>query len=138
VQIVNDPLGGPGFSSADQSGYSPGHQSRIRINPFSAPGVPITPDYAGFLLVAEVAELIVGFFGWDGGSGQGEALSRVMAEELHPASTSNFVNSWLSWPRPRPDWISRNEPHDPPAGGISPVGDLDPIRVALVRQGGSC
>src|SRR5262245_38631290 len=86
IQIVNDPLGGPGFSSADNNGSSPGRQSRIRINPFSAPGVTISDDYAGFVFVAEMAELIMGFNAWDAGSSQGEALSRVMAEELHPRS----------------------------------------------------
>src|SRR4051794_17285679 len=65
IQIVNDPLGGPDFSSADQNGHSPGRQSRIRINPFSAPGVTITNDHAGLVFVAEMAELIMGFYGWD-------------------------------------------------------------------------
>jgi hypothetical protein len=34
------------------------------------------------------------------------------------------VNAWLGWPRPRPDWISKNEPAD---NGIFQRGDLDPI-----------
>lgn len=62
VQIVNDPINGPGFSSADNNGHFPGRQSRIRINSFSAPGVTITPDYTGFAFVAEMAELIMGFY----------------------------------------------------------------------------
>jgi hypothetical protein len=123
VQIVNDPLNGPGFGEANNNGQFPGHQSRIRINPFSAANVQITDDFAGFLFVAEMSELLMGFYGWDGGSSQGEALSRVMAEDLHPASSFNFVNTWLSWPRPRPDWISRNEP----ASGPVVRGDFDPI-----------
>ena len=124
VQILNDPAHfGPGFGAADQNGHFPGRQSRIRINPFSAADVKITDDYAGFVFVAEMAELLMGFYGWDAGSSQGEALSRVMAEELHPASTSNFVNAWLRM-RPRPDWINRNEPSQ---GGIAPHGDRDPI-----------
>lgn len=124
IQIVNDPPGGPGFSGGDNNGHFPGEQSRIRINPFSAPGVTITSDHAGFVFVAEMAELIMGFYAWDAGSSQGEALSLVMAEELHPTSTSNWVNPWLSWPRPRPDWISRNEPA---SDGITPRGDRDQI-----------
>jgi hypothetical protein len=123
IQIVNNPLGGPGFSSADNNGYSPDRQSLIRINPFSAPGVTISDDQAGFLFVAEMAELIMGFYAWDAGSSQGEALSRVMAEELHPSSTSNWVNLWLNWPRPRPDWITKNEPPD----GAFMRGDVDQI-----------
>jgi hypothetical protein len=121
VQVVNNPLGGPGFSSADNNGHFPGRQSIIRINPFSAPGVTISDDFAGFAFVAEMAELIMVSYAWDAGSSQGEALSRVMAEELHPSSTLNFVNQWLSWPRPRPDWINNNEPSD----GIIVRGDLD-------------
>jgi len=123
IQIVNDPLGGPGFSSADNNGHFPGRQSRIRINPFSAPGVRISDDFAGFAFVAEMAELIMGFYAWDAGSSQGEALSRVMAEELHPSSTSNWVNLWLNWPRPRPDWITKDEPPD----GAFMRGDVDQI-----------
>ena len=97
----------------------------IRINPFSTSGVTITNDFAGFLFVAEMTELVmVAFYDMDPGSSQGEALSRVMAEELHPASTFNWVNDWLSWPRPRPDWISRNAPAD---GGIFGRGDLNPV-----------
>lgn len=124
VQIVNDPLGGPGFGGGDQNGHFPGNQSRIRINPFSSVGVAITNDYAGMVFVAEMAELIMGLYAWDAGSSQGEALSRVMAEELHPASASNWVNLWLSAGRPRPDWIAQNAP---PNGGIFGRGDLNQI-----------
>ena len=107
VQIVAVP-GGPGFASADNNGFFPGNLSRIRINPFAAPGVAISNDYAGFVFVAEMAEILMGFYGWDAGSSQGEALSRIMAEVLHPASTQDFVSTWLSIGRPRPDWISHN------------------------------
>jgi hypothetical protein len=122
VQIVNDPTG-PAYGGADNSGFSTNRQSVIRINPFARANTPIADDYAGFLFVAEMAEILMGFYRWDTGSSQGEALSRVMAEELHPASTSNFVNVWLGFPRPRPDWITRNEPAD----GPFIHGDLDPI-----------
>ncbi len=48
----------------------------------------------------------------------------MLAEELHPASTANFVNIWFAGTRPRPDWIS----HDQVGGvGIIPPGDRDPI-----------
>ncbi len=123
VQVLNIPLG-PAFASADNNGFGPGRQSRIRINPFAAANTQITDDYAGFVFIAEMSELIMGFYGWNEGSGQGEALSRVMAEELHPASTSNFVNTWLAFSSPRPDWINKDE-----VGGVGlvPRGDLDPI-----------
>jgi hypothetical protein len=124
VQIINNPLGGPPFASADNNGFRLGQRSQIRINPFSAAGVTITNDYAGMVFVAEMAEILMGGYNWDLSSSQGEALSRVMAEELHPASATNWVNSWLGWPRPRPDWISRNEFTTP---GIFVRADLDPV-----------
>jgi hypothetical protein len=124
VNIVNDPLKLPGMGGAQNFGFSPGRPSLILINAFSSPNVAITADFAGFLFVAEMSELLMGFYGWDAASSQGEALSRVMAEELHPVSSSNFVNTWLGWPRPRPDWISRSETD---VGGLSGRGDLDPI-----------
>jgi hypothetical protein len=123
VRVLNDPINGPGFNSAKQFGMAFPRQSVIMINPFSALNVAITPDYAGFLFVAEMSELLMGFYGWDAASSQGEALSRVMAEELHPASTSNFINLWLGSGRPRPDFISRNQLS---IGGIV-RGDLEVI-----------
>ena len=121
VQILNDAQG-PGFGAGDNNGFIPGEQSRIRINPFSAPGVRITDDYAGFVFSAEAAELLMGSFGWDAGSSQGEALSRVMAETLHPASTAVWIDLWMRFPSPRPDYISQNAPHD---GGVFGPGDLN-------------
>jgi hypothetical protein len=123
VRIVNNTLTGPGFGGGMNDGHSPGRQSVIQINPFSAPNTQITDDYAGFIFVAEMSEVLMAFYGWDAGSSQGEALSRVTAEEIHPASSSNFVNSWLGWPRPRVDWIGRNEP---PINSFG-RGDLDVI-----------
>jgi hypothetical protein len=37
IQIVNDPTKLPGFAGGNNDGFSPGRQSIIRINPFSAP-----------------------------------------------------------------------------------------------------
>jgi hypothetical protein len=123
IQVLNDPAG-PAFSNADNNGHSPGRQSRIRINPFSAVATQITDDFAGFVFIAEMSELIMGDYGWNEASSQGEALSRVMAEELHPASTFNFVDSWLAGRSPRQDWINRDQVG---GGGLVPPGDRDPI-----------
>ncbi|MBV8689120.1 MAG: hypothetical protein JOZ59_03330, partial [Candidatus Eremiobacteraeota bacterium] len=113
IQVLNDPVNGPPLASGKNTGFHgtdiPRVASVIQINPYSAPGVQITDDFAAFVFVAEMAEILAGIYGWDLSSSQGEALSRVMAEELHPASASVWVNPWLSLPRPRPDWISRNE-----------------------------
>ncbi|MEO8111883.1 MAG: hypothetical protein ABI594_17680 [Ginsengibacter sp.] len=123
VQVINDPAG-PAFSSADNNGFGPGRVSRIRVNPFSNPGVRITDDFANFVFVAEMAEILMVMYGWDAGSSQGEALSRVMAEELYPKSGSNWVNAWLGFGEPRPDFISKNELSLP---NTFVRGDLDPI-----------
>jgi hypothetical protein len=119
VLIINDPSGivykppGPGFGGADNIAHNlGGPPARIRINPFSSAGVTITDDYAGFVLVAELAELIMVWYNWDAASSQGEGLSRVMAEELHPQSSSNWVNLWLNR-RPREDDISKNMGTEP-------------------------
>ena len=126
IHLINDPAKGPALGGAQNFGFSLGSQSLILINPFSSPTLTITDDYAGFVFVAEMAEILMSFYGWDAGSSQGEALSRVMAEQLHPASTKDFVSAWLNLQgRPRPDWISQNEP-EIVVGGITPRGDLDP------------
>jgi len=123
VQLLNSPAtGAPGIGGADNNGQGPGKVSLIRINPLTAAGGPITADFAAFLFVAEMSEILMSFYNCDAITSQGEALSRVMAEELHPASSANFVNTWTSFPEPRPDWINKNE-------GLTPLarGDLDPI-----------
>jgi hypothetical protein len=122
LQVINNSVGGPGFASADNNGVAPGRLTVIRINPYAKPNVQITDDYAAFAFVAEMAEVLMSFYGWDAGSSQGEALSRVMAEELHPASAPNSVNTWLSFSDPRPDWITSNEQKT-----SFVIGDRDPI-----------
>ncbi|HKV95475.1 MAG TPA: hypothetical protein VJW20_23220 [Candidatus Angelobacter sp.] len=117
---------GPGFGEANNSGYTQGRQSVITINPFSSPGTALTPDFAGFAFVAEMAELLMIFLDWDAGSSQGEALSRVMAEELHPSSATNFVGQWTAFPSPKPDWISVNSPAADP-GLIVVRGDQNQV-----------
>ena len=67
VQIVNNTLTGPGFGGGMNNGYSPGRVSVIQINPFSALNTQITDDYAGFVFVAEMSELLMSFYGWDAG-----------------------------------------------------------------------
>ena len=124
VRILNDQVNGPGFNTAANFGFNIGQQCLIIINPFSANAVRISDDSAGFLFVLEMSELLMGFYGWDAGTSQGEALSHVSGDITHPASANNVVDQWLSWPRPRPDWISRNEG---PAGAFTVRGDLDPI-----------
>lgn len=132
VLIVNDQENGPPYGFAENYGYTLNVQSEIHINPFSAEGVAVTPDGAAYLFVLELAELLMLFWGWDRASSQGEALSRVMGEELHPASAGNSVTPWTTLPSPRPEWISRNETTPPNIPGEPPPsvrGDTDPIPI---------
>lgn len=103
VQIVNDSTFGAGLNS----GFQTGRESWMKINTFAQPGVPITDQFSRFVFVAEMAEQLMGFYGWGPGNSQGEALSIVMAQELYPDQPSSLVNTWLGWPRPRPDFISK-------------------------------
>lgn len=103
---------------ADNTGFRVGHQSIVHISAISLAGYEISDDFARFLFVAEVAELLMQFYGWNPGSSQGEALSRILAEELYPSSaydsrygTAPWVNAWMN-SNPRPDWITKNEAFD--------------------------
>jgi hypothetical protein len=107
-----------GANNSGRPGWSPG--SIIRINAFSPSGAPITADYARFLFIAELSEQIMQFYNWDPSTGRGEALSRLMAEQLFPdagydtkssVSPAPWVNDWLSQ-NPRPDFLSNEDPSD--------------------------
>ncbi|MFJ3248493.1 hypothetical protein [Streptomyces sp. NPDC086782] len=74
-------------------------------------------EYARFLFVAELAEVLMDFtsFGWWRGSSDGEALSIILGTELHPVGYSqvnNFPRSkaWLN--SDRPNWVDANERTD--------------------------
>ena len=56
----------------------------IRVGAINAAGGQISDDYARFLFVAELAEVLMRAYGWNPGDSRGEALSRVMAEESIP------------------------------------------------------
>lgn len=132
VLVLNDLQNGPPYGFAENYGYTRGVQSEIQINPFGAKDVAVTPDGAAYLFVLELAELLMTFWGWDAGSSQGEALSRLMGEELHPAAAGNSVDPWTLLPSPRPDWISQNKTTPPTLPGEPPPfvrGDTDPIPI---------
>ena len=98
IQVVDQPADTPANQwpqrgGARNTGYSPGHVSYIRINPVSPSGSPITDDFARFLFVAEMAEQIMGFYGWNLAHSQGEALSRILAELFYPASAYDAASS---------------------------------------------
>ncbi len=66
------------------------------------------------LFVAELSEVgqAAQNGGWDCGSSNGEALSRVHAETAHPGVLDGYSTAaaWLD--SPRADWISKSEPTD--------------------------
>ena len=71
------------------------------------------PNEINMLDVAEEVEVFEAFSnGWDCGATNGEALSRALAEELHPTSDPAFiiVSSWLN--SKRADYITSNLPTD--------------------------
>ncbi len=100
----------------------------IYINVTSGTGANITLDYARFLFIAEMAEQLMVVYNYvPGGNLQGahrgEALSRIMAEELFPAQASVWVNAWLN-SSPRLDYIDANPAPTPTLPQLG--GDSDP------------
>lgn len=105
-------------------GYDSGQSSRIVVSGTFAPSPPvphqagIRDEFACLVFVAELAEILMDFtgYGWNRGSSAGEALSTVMATELHPigyyaSGSGPRVNPWLN-SNPRPDWVSTTEGTD--------------------------
>lgn len=94
------------------------------INGDYAPAKPdwqtanVRAEFARLLFVAELAEIMMDAKrnGWDRGSSAGEALSIVLATELHPtgyytaAGGAPRVNAWLK--SDRPNWVLRTEGSD--------------------------
>ena len=126
IQVLDQPASldsksWPPRGGANNNGRVPfGGIGFIRINPLSPSGTSITDDFARFLFVAEMAEQMMYFYGWDAASCQGEALSRILAELLYPApaydaassvSVAPWINQWLN-ASPRPDRISTDLPKD--------------------------
>lgn len=66
------------------------------------------------LIIAEEVEVWSGVqnAGWDCGGGNGEALSRVLAEEFYTSALDDYATApdWLS--HGRPDWVTRNRTSD--------------------------
>jgi len=72
----------------------------IHIGAIDGSGGSISDDFARFLFVAELAEVLMRAYGWNPGDSRGEALSRVMAEEAYPTQAylkggAPWVNAWI-------------------------------------------
>ncbi|HEU4671787.1 MAG TPA: hypothetical protein VFS32_02700 [Candidatus Limnocylindrales bacterium] len=79
---------------------------------------PNRDEYARFVFVAELAEILMDFtgYGWNRGASNGEALSIFLATSLHGGAyyrtvSGPRVNQWLN-ANPRPDWIDATEGTD--------------------------
>src|SRR5260370_14772301 len=55
----------------------------INIGAIDGAGNEISDDYARFLFIAELAEVLMLSYGWEPAISSGEALSRVMAEQFY-------------------------------------------------------
>lgn len=86
----------------------------INIGAINSAGNEISDDYARFLFVAELAEVLMLSYGWKPAASSGEALSRVMAKQLYPAQAyteggAPWVNAWFSDPSRRYTYLVQDE-----------------------------
>ena len=131
---VHVPAPGSG-GGASNYGFERDQSSRIFINgtfnPVGPPNIPpdaliprppdpgyIRQEYARFLFVAELAEILMDFTGgaWGRGDSSGEGLSIFLGTLLHPdgyyGAITPRVNSWLNTDRPNQNWVGSTEPSD--------------------------
>lgn len=129
---VHVPVVGAGASNY---GFERDQSSRIFVNgTFNPVGPPnISPDelvprppnpgyvrdeFARFLFVAELAEILMDFTGaaWGRGDSSGEGLSIYLGTLLHPdgyyGAVTPRVNSWLNADRANQNWIGATERTD--------------------------
>ena len=89
----------------------------INIGAIDGAGNEISDDYARFLFIAELAEVLMLSYGWEPAISSGEALSRVMAEQFYPAQAygegnAPWVNAWFSDPSRVYTYLVQNEHTD--------------------------
>lgn len=100
VEVV-DLVKNRGGANNDSSGGTVHSFFTIRVGAINSSGGPITDDFARFLFVAELAEVLMIAYDWVPNDSRGEALSRVMAEELYPSrgyaeGGAPWVTGWLA------------------------------------------
>ena len=112
IWVHVDSVGG----GASNNGYTSDQSPQIFVLDTAQPAV--RAEYARFLFVAELAEILMDFtgYGWNRSSSSGEGLSIVMATELHGSgyygsNQGPRVQNWLN-ANPRPDWVSSTEQTD--------------------------
>lgn len=107
VQVVDLIDNRGGANNSHTGSVHPFHT--IKIGAINSSGGEISDDFARFLFIAELAEVLMLAYGWNPGVSSGEALSRVMAEQLYPAQASTVVNAWFSDPARRYTYIVQDE-----------------------------
>ena len=73
------------------------------------------PDFVNALVVAEEDEVFMANFGrgWDCGASNGEGLSRVLSNELHPGTEPpDFVSAPVWLDHGRPNFVNETDPTD--------------------------
>jgi len=112
IWVHVDSIGG----GASNNGYDSSQSPRIFVLDTAQPAV--RDEFARFLFVAELAEVLMDFtgYGWNRSFSSGEGLSIVMATELHGSGyyVSNKgprIQNWLN-ASPRPNWVSVTEQSD--------------------------
>ncbi len=105
VQVV-DLITNRGGANNSSTGGTVHPFHTIQIGAINAAGGPVSDDFARFLFVAELAEVLMRAYGWNPSDSRGEALSRVIAEELYP--TQAYGEGGAPWVTP---WL-RTSPRD--------------------------
>jgi len=92
--IIVEVLATPSGSLGVNFGYDRVGRSRIQVSK------ALTPEAGQQAFAAELAEIFMGFYRWNSGDSQGEALSIVCRDELYSAPDDIRVNAWLDGGRP--------------------------------------
>jgi hypothetical protein len=99
VDLVNNRDGANNTATGGPGTYAQFHT--IYLGAINSAGGQISDDYARFLFVAELAEVLMPAYGYVPNDSRGEALSRLMAEEFYPAQAytaegkAPWVNTWM-------------------------------------------
>ena len=112
VQVVDLISNRGGANNGHTGSEHPFHT--INIGAINSAGGEISDDFARFLFVAELAEVLMLAYGWRPSVSSGEALSRVMAEQFYPAQAyaeggAPWVNAWFSDRARRYTYIVQDE-----------------------------
>jgi hypothetical protein len=93
IQVLLSTVDDDGHALPAARNHEYAHPSQVFANPFA--GYPAQPGYDDALagmVIAEVVEILMSYTGtWDPMNSDGEGLSRVTAQILHPATITTFA-----------------------------------------------